>query len=210
MGPGMKKAIVAAGLVLALGAPQALAQVGSVRSRAGGDIIPDTALQLPEERGTVHNPEGEAEELRLAGKCDRAVPILRRLVDSPQSFPISKFNLGLCLLDLAPAEKGAAKAAGLRKEGAAWILRAANAGFGQAEARAVGLYLDGVGVPVDPVEAQKWALIYHGNAMRFTLNLPDVPQAQRDRLDSTLSDAQQDQAQARADAWQPKVQPLDR
>ena len=156
------------------------------------------------------NPEGEAEDLRLAGKCDQAVPILRRLVNSAQSYPISKYNLGLCLLDLAAAEHDAAKAADLRQKGAVWIVRAADAGFGQAEVKAVLLYLDGVGVAADPVEAEKWALIYHSNGMRFALGLPDVAPEVRDRLDAALTDAQRDAAQARADDWTAKLPRLDR
>ena len=196
--------IAAAGL--ASPAP-ALAQMGGARGAA--PIIPKGAEQIRPGRRERADPEGEAEDLRLAGKCDRAVPILRRLVDGPHSFPISRYNLGLCLLDLAAANKNAAEAAGQRKEGATWIVRAADAGFGQAEAKAVGLYLDGIGVPADPVEAEKWALIYRSNGMRFTLHLPDIAPSIRHRLDATLTDAQQSEAQARADAWEPKVAPLD-
>ncbi len=109
------------------------------------------------------------------------------LVDSPRNYPISKYNLGLCLLDLAAADHDAAQAARQRQEGASWIVRAADGGFGNAEAKAVTLYLDGVGVAADPVEAEKWALIYHGNGMRFALGLPDIDSAVRDRLDATLT-----------------------
>lgn len=196
--------------VAASGALPAQAQMRGMRRHSPGGIIPQSAKQLPPERRTIHNPEGEAEDLRLAGKCDQAVPIFRRLVDSPQSNPISKYNLGLCLLDLAGAESDPTKAAGQRKEGASWIVQAANAGFGRAEDKAVSLYLDGIGVPADPVEAQKWALIYHSNGMRFALNLPDISSDIRDRLDSTLTDAQQNEAQARADRWSPKIPPLNR
>jgi hypothetical protein len=90
-----------------------------------------------------------------------------------------------------------------RHEGATWILRAADAGFAQAEAEAVTLRLDGVGVENDPVEAEKWALIYHHNGMRSVLNLPDIAADVSDRLDAALTSTTRAQAEARADAWSP-------
>ncbi len=183
---------------------------GAAGARGGGSIVPEGAKQLPPERRSDHNSEGYGEELRLAGRCDKAEPIFRRIVNSPWGYPITKYNLGLCLLDLAAANGDATKAAQQRHEGAEWILRAANAGFNLAQAKAVALYLDGVGVAADPVEADKWALIYHDNGTRLALGLPDIASDLRDRLDSTLTDAQRAQAQAQADAWVRPVQPLDR
>jgi hypothetical protein len=65
------------------------------------------------------------------------------------------------------------------------------------------LYLDGTGVAPDPVEAEKWALLYHSNGIRLALGLPDVPPDVKDRLDTTLTDATRREAQSRADAWTP-------
>lgn len=205
----MKRVILIAALLLATGIP-ARAQMGS-GGYGGADIIPQGAMQLPEERRNgPGNPEGQAEDLRLAGRCDEAMPIFRRLVNSPQGFPITKYNLGLCLLDLAAADSDAAHAAQMRQEAATWILDAANGGFNKAQAKAVELDLDGIGVPADPVEAEKWALIYHRNGIRLALGLPDIDSDIRDRLDSTLNDAQLAQAEARADAWHSTAPPLDR
>jgi hypothetical protein len=181
---------------------------GGMPGRGGGSIVPHDSHLKPISRHAA-NPEGLAEDLRMAGKCDRAVGILRGLVNSPYDPPVSEYNLGLCLIDLASANTDKAQAKSQRQEGAGWVLRAANSGFNLAEAKAPTLYLDGIGVSVDPVEAQKWALIYHSNPMRFTLGLPDIAPAIRDRLDAVLSDPQRAQAQARADAWSPKVRSFD-
>ena len=203
----MKRVILIAVLLIATGIPAQAQRAGG----GYGGIIPQTAKQLPpERRDAPTNTEGHAEDLRLAGRCDKAVPIFRNLIDSPQGFPITKYNLGLCLLDLAAADSNAVQAAQLRQEGAMWIVRAANGGFNRAQAKAVTLYLDGVGMKPDPVEAEKWALIYHRNGTRFALGLPDIDSEIRDRLDAMLSDAQYAQAEARADAWVRPVQKLDR
>ena len=148
-----------------------------------------------------------AEDLRVHGRCDKAVPMLRVVVDRGPGYQISQFDLGECLFDLAKTEPDATKAADMRGEAAMWIVRAADGGFNKAQAAAVLLYLDGTGVAPDPVEAEKWALLYHSNGIRLALGLPDIPSDVKDRLDTTLSDAARREAQARADAWTPP--PLD-
>jgi hypothetical protein len=133
--------------------------------------------------------------------------MLRVVVERGAGYQISQFDLGECLLDLARAEPDARKAADMRSEAAMWIVRAADGGFNKAQAAAVQLYLDGTGVAPDPVEAEKWALLYHDNGIRLALGLPDIAPDVRDRLDGALTDAKRAEAQTRADAWTPP--PLD-
>jgi TPR repeat protein len=144
-----------------------------------------------------------AEDLRVHGRCDKAVPLLRVVVDRGPGYQISQFDLGECLFDLAKTEPDAKKAADMRGEAASWIVRAADGGFNKAQAEAVLLYLDGTGVAPDPVEAKKWALLYHANGIRLALGLPDIASDVKDRLDTKLTDAGRREAQARADAWTP-------
>lgn len=150
-----------------------------------------------------HDAVAVAEDLRVHGHCDRAVPMLRRIADRGAGYEISQFDLGLCLLDLAAPEKDAQTASGMRSEAAEWILRAANAGFAKAQAKAVALYMDATGVQKDPVEAEKWALLYHGNAMRFSIGLPELPPDLSSRLEAALNDKSRAEAEARAGKWTP-------
>lgn len=205
----MKSIVLSAGLALAAGAvAPALAQMGVMTDRGtphdpGGY---DTQPQ-PTHRERA-DPVGVAEDLRLHGKCDKAVPILRRLANEGEGYEIAQFDLGLCLIDLAKIDPS--RSAMLDQEGATWILRAAKTGFGKAEAEAALLYLDGIGVPADAVEAEKWALIYHDNPMRLALGLPDLAPDASSRLDAALTDAKREEAQKRADAWSPKTADPDR
>jgi TPR repeat protein len=144
-----------------------------------------------------------AEDLRVQGKCDKAVPMLRRVVDRGPGYQISQYDLGECLFDLAKAEHDAKKAADMREEAATWIVRAADGGFNKAQAAAVLLYLDGTGIAPDPVEAEKWALLYHSNGIRLALGLPDIAPDVKDRLDTILTDSARREARSRADAWVP-------
>lgn len=197
-------AIVTISLAATFAAP-ALAQMGSNGGNyddyTGG--VRDQGVKDPRRTPKLRNdPEGIAEDLRLKGKCDQAIPILRgQVAEKGGGYEISQFNLGLCLFDLAKVEHNAGQAAALNKEGADWVLRAANAGFGKAQAMAVVLYLDGLGVAADPVEAGKWAYLFHDNGTRIVLGLPDIDAALRTRLDTVLTVDKRREAHARANSW---------
>ena len=150
--------------------------------------------------------EGRAEDLRLRGKCDEAIPIFRAVAGRGAGFEIARYNLGLCLLDIAKAEPDAQRAASLAREGAANIEKAADGSLPGAQLKLVSLYLDGVGVAADPVEAGKWSLIYHANGTRIVLGLPNISSELQARLDAVLTAKTWAQAQSRADAWQPDSQ----
>jgi len=139
----------------------------------------------------------KAEEMRLKGHCDQAIPILRGLVDNGGS-EIAQFNLGLCLLDVAVTDTQ--HAADLKKEGMEWIVAAADAGLARAQSRAATLLIDS-----DPVEAQKWAILYRGNPTRYNFGLPDLPDDVAARLDKALTGPQKVEARKRANAWMPKT-----
>jgi len=170
--------------------------VGSIDP--SGDHDPsENQVQLPP------NPEGRAEDLRLAGKCDEAVPILRRLAGSE---PIAQYNLGQCLIDLGKGEANAQRAHAFEQEGAGWILKAANEGLPKAQSSLVAVYLDGSGVDKDPVEAAKWALLYQENGTRMVLGLPGIAKDLRARLDDTLTAQTMNDARERAASWVPTSQ----
>jgi TPR repeat protein len=211
---GMRKVFGIAIVVAALGAGMpAQAQMGSAGSRGYDDYSGGMRSEHPDPRANSHadyrvDPETYAEEMRKRGKCEDAVPVFRKLADNGSGYEISQYNLGLCLLDLAAANPEQSDEQ--RKEAAEYILEAANAGFGKAQAAAVGLYLDGTGVDVDPVEAGKWALVYHDNGMRLALGLPDLPKDVQTRLDTALAGSKRSEARARANAWTPSAESVDR
>jgi TPR repeat protein len=170
--------------------------VGSIDPN--GDVDPSASrVQLPPD------PEGKAVELRLAGKCDEAVAILRRLVEGDA---IAQYNLGLCLIDLGKKSTDAQRSRALEHEGASWLVKAANANLPNAQSSLVSIYLDGSGVPKDPVEAAKWALLYQQNGTRMAIGLPGLSHDLRVRLDTELTQESWTQAQARASSWVPVSQ----
>lgn len=199
----MKPVALLAAFMLASAAP---AFAGPQVRGGDADYGPADHGQTPDgdRKGPVSHDTGAiAEDLRMQGKCDKAVPMLRLVVERGSGYQIAQFDLGECLLDMAKAEPDAKKAADMRNEGAMWVVRAADGGFNKAQAAAVLLYLDGTGVTADPVEAEKWALLYHSNGIRLALGLPDIAPDVKDRLDTVLTDATRHDARTRADAWTP-------
>lgn len=152
-------------------------------------------------RPVSRDAASRAIELRLSGKCEQAVPILRHVVNRGGDTQISQFNLGMCLIDLADAEHDAQRSAPMRIEAAQWILSSANAGFPQAQAEAVKVYLDGTGVATDPVEAKKWELLYKRNVNRTLFGLPGLPDDLTQRLDVAMKGQNRAEARTRADNW---------
>jgi hypothetical protein len=199
-------AVVLVGVLLA-GTAHAQYMGGDGPQGPGGSVVPSQSQgsELPPETKKVpNNPVDEAqanlEQLRLQGHCDVAAPRLRAYVRRAGA-EISQYNLGLCLLDLAKTAPTPDAATSLRQEGAVWVVRAANAGFAKAEAAAVQIYLDGTGVDRNPIEAQKWVLLYQHNAMRRILRMPDLPQDLQDKVYASLDDAGRATAEFRADSW---------
>jgi hypothetical protein len=184
--------------LLALGPAPALAQ----------QHVPDLGLpdihdyrndfKMPEE------PQAKADAYRLQGRCDIAINIYRALINQGTGYELSEFNMGVCLQQLAAKATDPATAAAQRQEAAGWMLKAANKGLPNAQNGLISVYLDGVGVPANPVEAGKWSLLYHGNSARRLYGLPDVAPALQARLDAALDPGNGwAQAQAKADAWSP-------
>jgi len=181
---------------------QALAQLPHQAGDPTTASIDPSGDRGPPSNALPPDPEGKAVELRLRGRCADALPILRRLSNDDRD-DIAQFNLGQCLLDLAKTEPDAQRAAGLKREGAQWVLRMANKGLPNAQSSLVSVYLDGSGVTPDPVEAGKWALIFHENGTRLAIGMPDISSDLQARLDKALNGETWTQAQSRADKWTP-------
>ena len=199
-----KSAILVLSAALCSALP-AHAQMGGMGLPGEGPTAGEAAPQTTSP-DVPSGPEGQAEDLRLRGKCDKAIPIFRSLASRGSGFEIARYNLGLCLLDTAKAESDSQRAAGLAQEGVADIRKAADGALPGAQLKLVDIYLSGTGVAADPVQAGMWSLIYHSNGTRIVLGLPDISSDLQDRLNAVLTAKTWAVAQSRADAWQPDSQ----
>ncbi len=202
----MRHAILLLGVFLAA-TPAAAQMIGGPEQKGLPDYHAGTQSNLKPPSSRRPDPEGDAQQERADGHCDKAVPALRSYAQRGSGYEVSQYDLGLCLLDLSQNLSDEKKAEAMRADGAQWIMRAANAGFPKAQAEAVSLYLDGSGVDADKVEAEKWAMLYKSNSLRLVIGLPDIDEHTTDKLDGALSDADRAQAQARADAWSAQAHP---
>jgi hypothetical protein len=187
----------ACGFALQAGAQQGGMGIPGENPSAGETAPQSVTPEVPS------GPEGRAEDLRLHGNCEEALPIFRELAARGAGFEIARYNLGLCLFDLAKVEPDAQRAASLRRDGAANVRKAADGGLPGAQLKLVSLYLDANGVAGDPVEAGMWSLIYHANGTREVLGLPDISPDLQARLDAVLTAKTWAEAQSRANAWSP-------
>ena len=161
---------------------------------------------LPHSYTVPPEPEARADDLRMQGRCNAAIPIYRALASQGQGYELAEFGLARCLLENAKKQSDPQAAAALQQEATQWTITAANNGLPNAQSALVSVYLDGVGVAADPVEAGKWSLLYHGNGARRLYGLPDNAPSLQARLDSVLNDKSWAVAKARADSWNPPPQ----
>jgi TPR repeat protein len=133
-----------------------------------------------------------------AGKCDKAIPKFYCLAVRGRGFEIAQNALGECLLRTAEGKNRANRYA----DGLAWIRRAANAGFADAQGTLVQIYLDGkAGADADPVEAALWYRLYQDNALRQSIGARPLADGLEERLAVALDEDQWDEAEQRAEGW---------
>ncbi|MDR3518499.1 MAG: hypothetical protein P4M00_22110 [Azospirillaceae bacterium] len=154
------------------------------------------------------DPYEQASRLQDKGDCAKAVALFQPLAARGRGYEMAQFNLGQCLLVTAAAASSPQEAQTQRVQAAGWIVKAADSRVAIAQEAAERLYLDGVGVAADPVEAGKWALLFKHNSLRLEVGPATADPELERRLMHQLSAAQWQQAAIRADRWQPVEQSL--
>jgi TPR repeat protein len=144
-----------------------------------------------------------AMKLKQKGQYSEAMPLLEAMSIQGHGYEVAQLELGRCYLDLARRATDPVVATHQQVLGYAWILAAANAGFGLAEQEIVRLYLDGGGVPIDRVEAGKWYLLWRHNPSRMQIGSNQFDVGLETRLKAGLKAAEWVDAQKRADQWRP-------
>jgi hypothetical protein len=149
------------------------------------------------------DPYTRAMKLKQKGKYAEAMPLLEAMAVQGHGFEVAQLELGKCHFDLALRAETPETVAHERTLGFAWVLSSANEGFGLAQQELVRLYLDGLGVPVDRVEAGKWYLLWRRNPSRMQIGANQFDAGLEARLKTSLNQAAWKDAQQRADQWHP-------
>ena len=143
----------------------------------------------------------QAMKLKQKGQYSDAMPILEAMAIQGRGYEVAQLELGKGYYDLAKQATTPDAAAHQRMLGFAWILTAANFGFGLAQQELVRLYLDGTAVPMDRLEAGKWYLLWRHNPSRMQIGANQFDAGLEQRLKAALRPAEWQDAQQRADHW---------
>jgi hypothetical protein len=147
------------------------------------------------------NNYDRALKLKGDGDCVHAIPLLEPLAKLGKGYEVAQLQLGQCYLEIARTATSAEQAEQSRVQGATWILKAANSQLSTAQEQAAKLTLDGIGVAADPIEAGKWFLLLQRNPLRPLVGPAVIDPDLQLRLHQRLTDADWQQALARADQW---------
>jgi hypothetical protein len=157
-----------------------------------------TPSPSPDKKALPNDPYSRAMVLKQRGDYEKALPLLKSVAGLGIGYEVAKLELGKCYYELARKETTAEGAVRQRTLGFASILAAANGGFHLAQQELVRIYLDGDGVPVDPPEAGRWYLLWKNNPSRMQIGAIQFDVVLEQRLKATLTPAEWQDAQNRA------------
>lgn len=121
--------------------------------------------------------------LQADGNCAEAVPLYYRLAFRGGGFEESQHRLGQCLI----LEAGNKIASTNYLEGLVWHRRAAEAGWPEAQASLMLVYLEGPESLRDALEAALWLALYKANPGRKQVGFKALPEDIMARLEARLS-----------------------
>jgi TPR repeat protein len=185
------------------GVAAALLLSQAVLAQQGWDQPPASSSQgkLSDKELLHADPYTRAMAFKQKGQYSEAMPLLEAMAIQGHGFEVAKLELGKCYFDLARQATTPDAIAHSRTQGFAWILAAADEGFGLAEQEMVRLYLNGPGVPIDRVEAAKWYLLWRHNPERMQIGTSQFDVGLETQLNAVARPADWKDAQQRADQW---------
>lgn len=145
------------------------------------------------------------------GNCDEAISELAGYAIKGRGFEDAQTALGTCLMMRAGYDPSKAQNRHNRsladnkefKTGRDIILRAADAGFHEAQAEIVRLYLENLAPNQDWAEGAKWAHLYLTNPTRLSIGLENNISGSIDQLKNSMTDAEWLEGKERARYWYP-------
>jgi len=149
------------------------------------------------------DPYTAARRMMDKGEYGKAIPILEGYANRGHGYEMAQLALGQALIASADGIQDPKEQRDARAKGAAWILRAADANWRQAQEALVGLLLRGGPFKVEAAEAGKWYLIWLANHSTVAIGVTQFDPTLADKLKATLTQADWEDAQKRALAWRP-------
>lgn len=141
------------------------------------------------------------------GNCAEAMPHFERLARIGRGWEVAQVQLAQCHLEAARAE-GQQNATAEYQSALRWLRVAAASNEATAQASLAQLYFTGEGVGADTIEAATWYVLAQKSAVEGVTNLEGVAPGLNQRLETTLTPPQWEEARIRAAAWSPTYQDL--
>ncbi|MCB2106622.1 MAG: hypothetical protein KDE14_02925 [Rhodobacteraceae bacterium] len=137
---------------------------------------------------------------RRDGKCDLAAEILKPVANLGPGYEGAQFALGDCLTRTAATSASTSFADGLT-----WLIRAADAGWAEAQGRLAEIYALGPDDMRKPEEAAYWLALYVSNTQKARIGFEPLPADSLKRIADTLMPEQITAGEARARSWTRKA-----
>ena len=177
--------------------------LGLLLTACGSDDSAKHDRQHGDAAGSATGSFEEAIAVRQKSGCAKAMPMFQKLAERGRGYEVAELQLGECYLERADKAESPEQAKDMRVKAADWIVKAANADQPEAQQEAAKLYLDGIGVAANRIEAGKWFLILQHNPLRSVLGPAVLDQALTLHLQQGLSASDWQEAQSQANRWQP-------
>jgi hypothetical protein len=175
-----------------------LAAGGAVAQPSEDHTVNATHIKPPKNLAIPLNPYEAALQYEKQGDYAEAIELLEPEAKQGPGFELAQLELGRCYLGVANKAKTPDAATEATKKGGAWIQAAAESGLTEAQEQMARLFIEGGRFKVEPVEAGKWYMLWKANPKRFqAVSKPFDPKLEQ-KLKTTLTDAQWDQARQAA------------
>lgn len=139
-----------------------------------------------------------AQELWQKGRCKAAIPIFRAVVLNGAGYENAQYMLGDCLVQVGQAGN---EISADYMEGIAWLRRAADVGWPEAQGRLMIIYFSGSESIRNLEQAAFWREVYLRNTKRKRVAFVPISMKLLDEVEATLTNAQLANARAKAAAW---------
>lgn len=163
-------------------------------SRIAGDLAPPGQAVRP--GPSANDAYVQGLDARKRGDCAAAIERLTPVANLGPGYEGAQFALGDCLVRSAPTSAATGFA-----DGMTWLIRAADAGWAEAQGRLAQIYVLGPADMRKPDEAAYWFALYRANAQRARIGFEPLSADTEAGILAALTPALIAAGERRAAAW---------
>ncbi|HEV2673395.1 MAG TPA: hypothetical protein VGV37_02570 [Aliidongia sp.] len=150
------------------------------------------------------SPYERAMYYKQQGNYAKAIELLEPMAVQGHGFEQAQLSLGQCYIATAATATSPDAAHDARVKGTKWVLAASDAGLPAAQVQLIHMMLEGGAFKIEPVAAGMWYLVWKRNPARLQTGVSELDPPLLHKLQSTLTPADWQKAEAQAGAWRPQ------